>query len=131
MSDASPKATDELGTLRLGRALAAMYHEAGSDQVIMTWYGRQKDFFGGVDVLKKLLWPFASSFGPLNGLYRTHDLRLVCKRVLNNASVSKAQLAVALTEMGFAVLFKDAEKYNTNFPCKKVVERYRAEGLVP
>lgn len=121
---------DEVGSVRLGRALASMYHEQGSDQVIMNWYGKQKDFWGGVQSLKKLLWPFAAAFGPLNGLYRTHDIRLACKRLLNNASVSKAQLAVSLTEMGFAVLFMSPEKFNTNFPCKRVVEKFKSEGQI-
>lgn len=127
MSDADK----EIEILRLGKSLASMYHEQGSDQAIMEWHAKQKDFFGGVQTVKKLLWPFASAFGPLEGLYRTHDLRLVCKRVLGkDAQVSKAQLAVALVEMGFVVLFRDAHRFNTNFPCKRVVERFKNEGVI-
>lgn len=118
-----------VGTVRLGRALAMMYHEAGSDVELQEWYARQKDFWTGVQACKKLLWDTKPE--PLEGLYRTGDLRLVCKELLGTkVSLSRAQLAVALAEMGFLVLYRDAEKFNTNFPCKRTVEHFRNEGMV-
>lgn len=115
-------AADNVGQVRLDRALSSMYHEQGSKEVIRSWYTKQKDFWGGVQAAKKVLWPYAAAVGPLEGLYRTHDLRLVCKQVMGtDASLSRPQLAVALAEMGFVVLYHETEKFNTNFPCKRVV----------
>lgn len=115
-------AADNVGQMRLERALSSMYHEQGSEEIIRQWYTKQKDFWGGVQAVKKLLWPYAAAMGPLEGLFRTRDLRLVCKQSMGtNASLSRPQLAVALSEMGFVVLFHETEKFNTNFPCKRVV----------
>jgi len=118
--------SDNIGTERLNKALASMYHEAGSEQIIRDWYAKQKDFWGGVKAVKDLLWPYAAAWGPLEGLFRSHDLRLVCKQKLGtSSSLSRPQLVVALAEMGFVVLFHEAEKFNTNFPCKRVVAALR------
>lgn len=124
-------AESNVGQVRLDRALSSMYHEKDSEEVIRSWYAKQKDFWAGVQVAKKLLWPFAAAMGPLEGLFRTHDLRLACKQVLGpSAQLSKPQLAVALSEMGFVVLFTGQDfRFNTNFPCKRVVQRLKDEGM--
>lgn len=120
---------EELNERRLVQALENMWHEQDSDSNIMMWANKQKDFWGGVQWVKDALCSLNPK--PLQVLYRTGDLRYCLKKKAGpKVSVSRAQLAVALCEMGFVIVFKNTEHFNTNFPSKCVVDHMCNEGLV-